>query len=128
MRIISLFNSKSFGEKIKFRNLIFGKIGCLKLLLIWFMLNLKDIGNIFVVRLAGEEISLDEPGIKSKLLQLIIKNLSLVAQFFHIVIFSFFACFFKMLSREPGIFGTVTSHFGIVELMTQIMLHLHGFA
>jgi hypothetical protein len=81
-----------------------------------------------VVRLAGEEISLDEPGIKSKLLQLTIKNPSLVAQFFHVVITSFFACFFKTLSREPGIFGTVSSHFGVVESTTRMMLHLHGFA
>lgn len=80
------------------------------------------------MRLAGEEISLDEPGVKSKLLQLTIKNLSLVAQLFHVVITSFFACFFKTLSKEPGIFGTVSFHFGIVESMTRMMLHLHGFA
>ena len=128
MRIISSFNPESFGEKMRFRNLIFGKIACLGLLLIWFTLNPKDIGNIFVVKLAGEETSLDEPGIKSKLLQLTIKNPSLVAQFFHVVITSFFACFFKTLSREPGIFGTVSSHFGVVESTTRMMLHLHGFA
>jgi hypothetical protein len=128
MRIISSFNPESFGEKMKFRNLIFGKIGRLGLPLIWFTLNPKDIGNIFVVRLAGEEISLDEPGIKSKLLQLTIKNPSLVAQFFHVVVTSFFSCFFKTLSREPGIFGTITAHFGIVESTTRMMLHLHGFA
>jgi hypothetical protein len=79
MRIISLFNPESFREKMRFRNLIFGKIAHLGLLLIWFTLNPKDIGNIFVVRLAGEEILLDEPSIKSKLLQLTIKNPSLVA-------------------------------------------------
>jgi hypothetical protein len=115
---------------MKFRNLIFGKIGRLGLLLIWFTLNPKDIGNIFVVRLAGDEISLDEPGVKSKLLQLTIKNLNLVAQYFHVVVTSFFSCFFKTLSKEPGIFGTVTSHFGIVESTTQMMLHhtdLPGF-
>ena len=128
MRIISSFNPESFGEKMRFRNLIFGKIARLGLPLIWFTLNPKDIGNIFVVRLAGEEISLDEPGVKSKLLQLTIKNPSLVAQFFHVVITSFFACFFKTLSKEPGIFGTVSSHFGIVESTTRMMLHLHGFA
>ena len=54
MRIISSFNPESFGEKMRFRNLIFGKIGRLGLPLIWFTLNPKDIGNIFVVRLAGE--------------------------------------------------------------------------
>jgi hypothetical protein len=128
MRIISSFNPESFGEKMRFRNLIFGKIACLGLPLIWFTLNPKDIGNIFVARLAGEEISLDEPGFKSKLLQLTIKNPSLVAQFFHAVITSFFACFFKTLSTEPGIFGTVSSHFGVVESTTRMMLHLHGFA
>jgi hypothetical protein len=128
MRIISSFNPESFGEKMKFRNLIFGKIGRLGLPLIWFTLNPKDFGNVFVVRLAGEEISLDEPGIKSKLLQLTIKNPSLVAQYFHVVVTSFFSSFFKTLSKEPGIFGTVTSHFGIVESTTRMMLHLHGFA
>jgi hypothetical protein len=99
MRIISSFNPESFGEKMKFRNLIFGKIGRLGLPLIWFTLNPKDIGNIFVVRLAGDEVSLDEPGVKSKLLQLTIKNPSLVAQYFHVVVTSFFSCFFKTLSK-----------------------------
>lgn len=46
----------------------------------------------------------------------------------HVVITSFFACFFKTLSMEPGIFGTVSSHFGIVESTTRMMLHLYGFA
>lgn len=128
MRIISSFNPESSVEKMRFRNLIFGKIASLGLPLIWFTLNPKDIGYIFVARLASQDISLGEPGIKSKLLQLTIKNPSLVAQFFHVVIISFFAYFFKMLSREPGIFGTVSSHFGIVESTTRIMLHLHGFA
>ena len=128
MRIISSFNPESFGEKMRFRNLIFGKIARLGLPLIWFTLNPKDIGNIFIVKLASEEISLDEPGIRSKLLQLTIKNPSLVAQFFHVVITSFFTCFFRTLSKELGIFGTVSSHFGIVESTTRMMLHLHGFA
>lgn len=79
MRMISSFNPESFGEKMRFRNLIFGKTARLRLPLIWFTLNPKDIGNVFVIRLAGEEISLEEPGIKSKLLQLTIKNPSLVA-------------------------------------------------
>jgi hypothetical protein len=128
MRIISSFNPESFGEKIRFRNLIFGKIGRFGLPLIWFTLNPKDIGNIFVVKLAGEDISIDDPGIKSKLLQLTIKNPSLVAQYFHVIVTSFFSCFFKTFSKEPGIFGTVNTHFGIVESTTRMMLHLHGFA
>jgi hypothetical protein len=118
IRLISSFNPESFREKMRFRNLIFSKIARLGLPLIWFTLNPKDISNIFVVRLTREEILLDEPGIKSKLLQLTIKNPSLVAQFFHIVVTSFFIYFFKTLSREPRIFGTVASHFGIVESTT----------
>jgi hypothetical protein len=31
--------------------------------LIWFTLNLKGIGNIFVVRLAGEEVFIDRTGL-----------------------------------------------------------------
>ena len=128
MRIISSFNPESFGEKMRFRNLIFGKIGRLGIPLIWFTLNPKDIGNIFVVRLAGEEVSMDGTGLGSKLLQLTLKNPSLVAQYFHVIVSAFFSCFFKTLSKEPGIFGTVTSHFGVVESTTRMMLHLHGFA
>jgi hypothetical protein len=128
MRIISSFNPESFGEKMRFRNLIFGKIGRLGIPLIWFTLNPKDIGNIFVVKLAGEEISLDSTGLKSVLLQMTLKNPSLVAQYFHEIVSAFFSCFFKTLSKEPGIFGTVTSHFGVVESTTRMMLHLHGFA
>jgi len=128
IRIISSFNPESFKEKMRFRNLIFGKIARLGLPLIWFTLNPKDISNIFVVRLTGEEIFLDKPGVRSKLLQLTNKNPSLVVQFFYVVIISFFACFFKTLFREPGIFGIVSSHFGIVESTTRIILYLHGFA
>jgi hypothetical protein len=40
---ISSFNPESFGGKMKLRNLIFGNIGRLGLLLIWFTLNLKQI-------------------------------------------------------------------------------------
>jgi hypothetical protein len=128
MRIISSFNPESFGEKMRFRSLIFGKIGRLGIPLIWFTLNPKDIGNIFVVKLAGEDVPLDNAGLKSVLLQMTLKNPSLVAQYFHQIVSAFFSCFFKTLSKEPGIFGTVTSHFGVVESTTRMMLHLHGFA
>jgi hypothetical protein len=74
-----------------------------------------------VVKLAGQEVSLDGTGVKSALLQMTLKNPSLVAQYL-------FTCFFKTLLKEPGIFGTVTSHFGVVESTTRMMLHLHGFA
>src|SRR5258705_6484065 len=74
MRIISSFNPESFGEKMRFRNLIFGKIGRLGIPLIWFTLNPKDVGNVFVVKLAGETVSLDGTGVKSALLQMTLKN------------------------------------------------------
>ncbi|RDL37298.1 uncharacterized protein BP5553_04731 [Venustampulla echinocandica] len=66
MRIISSFNPEFFGEKMRFRNLIFGKIG---IPLVWFTLNPKDIGNILVVKLADEEVLLDDTGVKSVLLR-----------------------------------------------------------
>jgi hypothetical protein len=128
MRVISSFNLESFGEKMRFRNLIFRKIGRLGIPLIWFTLNPKDIGNIFVVKLASEEISLDSIGLKSVLLQITLKNPSLVAQYFHEIVSAFFSCFFKTLSKEPRIFSTITSHFRVVESTTRMMLHLHGFA
>jgi hypothetical protein len=81
-----------------------------------------------VVKLAGEDIALDDPGVKSRLLKLTLKNPSLVAQYFHTIITAFLDCFFKCLSREAGIFGTISSYFGVVELTTRMMLHLHGFA
>lgn len=128
MRIISSFNPDSYGEKIRLRNLLFGKIGRLGIPLIWFTLNPHDIGNIFVVKLAGEDILLDDTGVKSRLLKLTLKNPSLVAQYFHAIITAFFGCFFKCLSKEAGIFGTISSYFGVVESTTRMMLHLHGFA
>jgi hypothetical protein len=128
MRIISSFNPESYGEKIRLRNLIFGKIGRLGIPLIWFTLNPHDIGNIFVVKLAGEDVMIDETGVKSRLLQLTLKNPSLVAQYFHTIITAFFDSFFKCLSKEAGIFGTTSSYFGVVESTTRMMLHLHGFA
>jgi PIF1-like helicase/helitron helicase-like protein len=128
MRIISSFNPESYGEKIRLRNLIFGKIGRLGIPLIWFTLNPHDIGNIFVVKLAGEDVVLDDTGVRSRLLKLTLKNPSLVAQYFHTIITAFFDCFFKCVSKEAGIFGTISSYFGVVESTTRMMLHLHGFA
>ena len=81
-----------------------------------------------MVKLAGEPVSLDGTGVKSALLQMTLKNPSLVAQYFHVIVSAFFNCFFKTLPKEPGIFGTVTSHFGVVESTTRMMTHLHGFA
>jgi hypothetical protein len=128
MRIISSFNPQSYGEKIRLRNLLFGKIGRLGIPLIWFTLNPQDIGNIFVVKLAGEHVSFDDVGVNSLLLKLTLKNPSLVAQYFHTIVTAFFECFFKTLSKDIGIFGSVSSHFGVVESTTRMMLHLHGFA
>ena len=79
MRIISSFSLESYGEKIRLRNLIFGKIGRLGIPLIWFTLNPHDIGNIFVVKLVGEDVVLDDTGVRSRLLKLTLKNPSLVA-------------------------------------------------
>jgi hypothetical protein len=128
MRIISSFNPESYGEKIRLRNLIFGKIGRLGIPLIWFTLNPQDIGNIFVVKLAGEDVPLDNAGNRLELIKLTLKNPALVAQYFHTIINAFFDCFFKSLAKEAGIFGTVSSHFGVVESTTRMMMHLHGFA
>jgi hypothetical protein len=128
MRIISSFNPESYGEKIGLRNLIFRKIGRLGIPLIWFTLNPHDIGNIFIIKLAGEDITLDDAGVKARLVKLTLKNPSLVAQYFHTIITAFFDSFFKCLSREAGIFGTVSSYFGVVESTTRMMMHLHGFA
>jgi hypothetical protein len=63
---------------MRFCNLIFRKIGRLGILLIWFTLNPKDISNIFVIRLASEEVAIDRIGLGLKLLQIILKNPSLV--------------------------------------------------
>src|SRR5258706_6116447 len=82
MRIFSSFNPESYGEKIRLRNLLFGKIGRLGIPLIWFTLNPHDIRNIFVVKLAGADILLDDTDVKSRLLKLKLNNASLVAQYF----------------------------------------------
>jgi hypothetical protein len=113
MRIISSFNPESYGEKIRLRNLIFGKIGRLGIPLIWFTLNPQDIGNIFVVKLAGEDVPLDNAGNRLELIKLTLKNPALVAQYFHTIINAFFNCFFKSLAKEPGIFGTVSWGCGV---------------
>jgi hypothetical protein len=52
----------------------------------------------------------------------------LVAQYFHTIVNAFFDCFFKSLAKGAGIFGTVSSHFGVVESTTRMMMHLHRFA
>jgi hypothetical protein len=81
-----------------------------------------------VVKLAGEDISVDDVGVRSLLLYLTLKNSSLVAQDFHSIIIAFFDCFCKSLLKQAGIFDTVSSHFGVVESTTRMMMHLHGFA
>ena len=128
MRIILSFNLKFYREKIRLQNFIFKKIGRLKILFIQFTLNSYNIGNIFIVKLAGEDVILNNIGIKLYLFKLILKNLSLVAQYFYIIITAFFNCFFKCLFKEAGIFSTISSYFKIVELITQIILYLYRFA
>ena len=128
IRIISSFNLKSYRKKIRLHNLIFRKIGRLGILFIQFTLNPQDISNIFIIKLAGEDITLYNISIRLLLLKLILKNLSLVAQYFHIIITAFFNCFFKTLSKEVDIFSTISSHFKVVESITQIIMHLHRFA
>jgi hypothetical protein len=59
--------------------MIFKKIRCLGILLIWFTLNPYDLGNIFVVKLAREDVKLDDIRVKLSLLKLMLKNLGLVA-------------------------------------------------
>jgi len=61
---------------------------------------------------------LDDIGVRSRLLKLTLKNPYLVAQYFHAIITAFFNYFFKCLSREAGIFSTISSYFSIVELIT----------
>ena len=73
------FNLESYKEKIRLRNLIFGKIKRLEILLIWFTLNPHNIRNIFVVKLAKKDIILDDTKVRLRLLKLTLKNLSLVA-------------------------------------------------
>jgi hypothetical protein len=68
MRIILFFNPESYKEKIRLQNLIFGKIERLGISLIWFTLNPYNIGNIFVVKLAGEDVMIDNTRVKSRLL------------------------------------------------------------
>ena len=127
MRIILSFNPESYGEKIRLYNLIFRKIGYLNIPFIQFTLNLQDISNIFIIKLAGEDIILYNISIRSLLLKLTLKNLSLVVQCFYTIITVFFNCFFKTLLKEIGVFSTVSSYFRVVESITQIIIYLHRF-
>ena len=66
---------------------------------------------ILVVKLAREPVL----GVKLALLQMTLKNPSLVAQYFHAIVSAFFNYFFKTLSKEPGIFSTIISYFKVVK-------------
>ena len=66
--------------------------------------------------------------IRLLLLKLILKNLSLVAQYFYIIITAFFNCFFKTVSKKAGIFGIISSYFKVVESTTWIIIYLYRFA
>ena len=127
--MISSFNPESYKKKIRLYNLIFRKIGHLGILFIQFTLNPQDISNIFIIKLTGEGIILYNISIRSLLLKLMLKNLSLVAQYFYIIIIIvFFNCFFKTLLKVVGIFNTISSYFKVVKSIIWIMIYLYKFA
>ena len=57
-----------------------------------------------------------------------IGNPTIVAQYFHFVVDSFFKKLLCTDSGKVGILGEISNHFAVVEENNRHMLHLHGFA
>jgi hypothetical protein len=55
-------------------------------------------------------------------------NPALVAEYFYMVVDSFFTKLLRSDQDEVRILGSVCNHSGVVECNTRLMHHLHGFA
>ena len=130
MRLISAYNPESFGRKVAKRHQLFGQIVRFGIPAIWFTINPSDLKNPVVLRVAGIEIRphIDRQEL-NKLRRLhAIGNPTIVAQYFHFVVESFFKKLLRTDSGKVGILGEISNHFAVVEENNRHMLHLHGFA
>jgi helitron helicase-like protein len=129
VRLISSYNPESYGRKVAKRHLLFGHIVRYGIPAIWFTINPGDLRNPIVLRVAGVYICPQlSRGELNKLRRIhAIGNPTIVAQYFHFVLDSFFKKLLCTDSGEVGILGEISNHFGVVESNSRHMLHLHGF-
>jgi hypothetical protein len=130
MRLISAYNPESFGRKVAKRHQLFGQIVRFGIPAIWFTINPSDLKNPVVLRVAGIEIHphLDRQELNRLRRLHAIGNPTIVAQYFHFVVESFFKKLLCTDSGKIGILGEISNHFAVVEENNRHMLHLHGFA
>src|SRR5467141_2015715 len=119
MRLISSYNPESYGRKVAKRHLLFGHVVRYGIPTIWFTINPADLKNPVVLRSRTDLNNLRRIHA--------IGNPTIVAQYFHFVIESFFKKLVCTDSGEVGILGEISNHFGVVESNSRHMLHLHGF-
>ena len=129
MRLISSYNPESYGRKVAKRHLLFGHIVRYGIPAIWFTINPGDLRNPVILRVAGVYICPQLSRAELNNLRRIhaIGNPTIVAQYFHFVLDSFFKKLLCTDSGEVGILGEISNHFGVVESNSRHMLHLHGF-
>ena len=130
MRLISAYNPESFGRKVAKRHQLFGQIVRFGIPAIWFTINPSDLKNPVVLRVAGIDIHphLDRQELYRLRRLHAIGNPTIVAQYFHFVVESFFKKLLCTDSGKVGILGEISNHFAVVEENNCHMLHLHGFA
>jgi uncharacterized protein DUF6570/helitron helicase-like protein len=130
MRLISTYNPESFGRKLAKRHQLFGQIVRFGIPAIWFTINPSDLKNPVVLRVAGVDIHPHMERCELNRLRRLhaIGNPTIVAQYFHFVVESFFKKLLCTDSGKIGILGDISNHFAVVEENNRHMLHLHGFA
>ncbi|KAE9362579.1 hypothetical protein N431DRAFT_319705, partial [Stipitochalara longipes BDJ] len=117
MRLLSSYNPESFGRKLAQRHVLMGHVVLLGAPSFWFTINPTDLNNPLILRLAGVTITpnLTKAQVSELRRRHALGNPALVAQYFDIVIRSFFDHLLCSATGEVGILGPIVSHFGVVE-------------
>ena len=116
MRLISTYNSESFGRKLAKRHQLFGHIVRFGIPAIWFTINPSDLKNPVVLRVAGVDIHphMDRSELNRLRRLYAIGNPTIVAQYFYFVVDSFFKKPLCTHSGKIGILGEIFNHFAVV--------------
>jgi hypothetical protein len=97
---------------------------------LWFTINPGDLVDPLVLKIAGEDVSLqsllNNKNLKDFKIKVSTGNPAVVASFFAKIMESFFANLVRPGDSQGGIFGHVETYFATTETNGRGMLHVHG--
>ena len=97
------------------------------MLVFWIIINPADLQYPFVIRFAGIELELSSKIQSDFWRKTAIINSFAVAKFFYIICNAIFLSLFGVGQKIRGLLGPISNYFGIVEINTCEILHLHCF-